>query len=426
VTETGPTETTETTETTATTPTTQTTPTTAPTAATVSEPRSHRVRSVGAGVVGVIAVIALVLSVVAVWVRSTAMDGARVAGMVTDALALEEVESGLAEVITEQITAAVDVDSLVASISPGETPRLDSLLAAGLTTSLERGIAALLGTDEVQSIIHTLVEEAHSKVVDVLRGDGLRDGISISNGEVSLNLLPLVSRGLVRLQGFGLLSDVDVPVLAADGDPDEQRAELSEALGRNIPDGFGQLVVYRSDSLADAEESVQQAQRLFSIAARALTILLIVTALALAGSVLLAVERWRALLILGAGIAGALVLLRAATRLLIEHAPDVASRPGGRAAIESLVNDAGSSLLRLAGAVQILAVIVAAVGLWRRGWLRADLIAVAAIAIGAVTVGVVGLGAGGLLLGVVLAVAALLAGRHWLLPAEQPPASLAP
>jgi hypothetical protein len=64
----------------------------------------------------------------------------------------------------------------------------------------------------------------------VLEGDGLVDGVNVSE-EVSINPLLLIARGLTALQSTGLLEDVVVPELSSDGEPDEQRAALSAALG---------------------------------------------------------------------------------------------------------------------------------------------------------------------------------------------------
>ena len=49
--------------------------------------------------------------------------------------------------------------------------------------------------------------------------DGLLDGITVEDGAVTVNLLPLISRGLTFVQGLGLLDQLDVPELTRDGDP---------------------------------------------------------------------------------------------------------------------------------------------------------------------------------------------------------------
>ena len=126
-----------------------------------------------------------------------------------------------------------------------------------------------LSSPEVQEIITQIVERAHSRAMDLLQGDGLSGAISAVDGEVTVNLLPLIGRGLTRLQELGLFDDLEIPDLSADGDPSEQIAELEEATGRDLPDDFGQLVVYQSDQLADRQASLESAQQTVALAKRA-------------------------------------------------------------------------------------------------------------------------------------------------------------
>ena len=99
---------------------------------------------------------------------------------------------------------------------------------------------------------------AHDRAMQLLEGDGLAHGISVVNGEVSINFLPLVSRGLQELSDLGVPGLDKIPELTPDGDPSQQIAQLEEATGRDLPDDFGQLVVYRSDRLANAQDAVSQ------------------------------------------------------------------------------------------------------------------------------------------------------------------------
>ena len=144
-----------------------------------------------------------------------------------------------------------------------------------------------------------LVRRAHARAMSLLQGDGVADGVSVVNGEVTLNLIPLFGRALTLVQNAGLFSDVQVPDLTRSGDPSEQIAALESALNRDLPDDFGQLVVYRSDQLADAQASLESAQNVLAFAKRALWLLIVTTVLLIVVSLLLARNRWRAALLLG-------------------------------------------------------------------------------------------------------------------------------
>ncbi len=53
----------------------------------------------------------------------------------------------------------------------------------------------LLAQRETETVFRRLAERAHRAAMRLLQGDGLLDGISVNDGAVTLNLLPLVGRG---------------------------------------------------------------------------------------------------------------------------------------------------------------------------------------------------------------------------------------
>jgi hypothetical protein len=232
----------------------------------------------------------------------------------------------------------------------------------------------------------------------------------------------LIGRGLTRLQDIGLFSDLDVPELTADGDPADQIAALEDATGRDLPDDFGQLVVYQSDTLAERQASLQNAQRTMAFAKRATWVLVALTVVLVAATIVVARNRWRAVLLLGLGGIAAMVFVRSAVRRVVDEAPELAARPGGHAAIDAIVRGTSTGLLRLAGLLLIVAVAAVALALLRRGWLRGDLILVGAIVLGVVVVAVLGISIVSLLVGIVLAIVAWLLARRYL--SEQPVATL--
>ena len=239
----------------------------------------------------------------------------------------------------------------------------------------------------------------------LLEGDGLVDGITVVDGAVTLNLLPLLDRGLTRLQSFGLLSDVELPTLTADGDPQQQVAELESALGRDLPEDFGQLVVYESDRLADAGASVDSAQRTLVLAKRGLVVLLIATVALIALTIIVARNRWRAALLLGLGTVAAIVIARTGVRRVRDEAPELVKRPGAKAALGAVLDGAASGLLRTFGLVLLVGAVVALIALFRRDRQRGDLLLIAAVVAGAVVVGLLGFSIWSLLLGIAVGVA---------------------
>jgi hypothetical protein len=377
--------------------------------------RRGRARTVISSVLGVLAVLLLVVSVVGVWAKATVLRSERVASLVRSAIDEPEVQSALAALLADQAQDAVDLKTRLESLLPTNLDRFAAPIAAGANAAVERAIGRVLATPRAQEAITTIVERAHARAIRLLRGDGLLDGVNVVDGEVSINLLPLVADGLRSLQSMGLLDDVTVPDLTADGEPAEQTAELSAALGRDLPAGFGQLVVYRSENVKQAQAAVQTAQNVFALAERALWLVIVLAVVLTAATILVAPRRLRATLVLALGLAGAMVLLRSSVREVVSQAGDLAKTPGGKAATDAIVGGAGEWLKRLAGLLLVLSLLtVAAVVLYRRRW-RDDLVLVAAVLIGVLTVALLGVNLWGLIIGLVIGIAVPFAAR-WALP----------
>jgi hypothetical protein len=393
-----------------------------------TEPRRHRVRSIIAPILGIIAVLVLMVTIVAVWAAATVLRPEPVARLTRAALEEPDVQAGLATYVADQVSAAVDLQGELTNLLPNALDRFAPVIADGVNNAVERALTRVLANEDVQQTLVTLVERTHGRAMDLLRGDGLVDGISVQEGgQVVVNLLPIVGRGLTALQSLGLFTDVEIPEMTADGDPEQQAAELSTALGRDLPEDFGQLVVYQSDSVGQAQETVQNAQRLLVLAKRALVLLLIATVVLVALTIVVAPRKWRAVLVLGLGTAAAMVVLRSAVRRAVDDAPALAQRPGGRAAIESILGGASTSLIRLAGVVLIAALVAILVALVFRRWARADLVLVAAVVAGTVVFAVLGFSLWALLLGAAIGIGVwLLAGRVWRSPPREVAGPAAP
>jgi hypothetical protein len=371
-------------------------------------PPRRRWRSVLAGICGVLAVVVLTLASVGLWARATVFDSDEVSDVVAVALANPEVQAGLATWVTDQVFSAVDVQSAFNTVLPTQLDRLAPTLTAGAQTVVDRGLTRALGNPDVQQALDAAVERAHAALMRLLEGDGLIDGVTVQDGAVTVNVLPLVSRALSLLQDLGLFQDLDVPELTRAGDPSEQIAELEAATGRDLPDDFGQLVVFESDRLAEAQASIQNAQRTAAFVKRAVWVLAALAVVLLAATVLLAQNRWRAALWLALGSTAAMVVSRTLVRRVVDDAPELVPGAAAQAAIAEILGEATSGLLRLTGLIAILAALVIVWALARRGWIGDDLVIVGAVAVGLAVLALLGFSLGALLLGIVVAIAGVL------------------
>lgn len=326
--------------------------------------RSGRARAIAAAATGVVAVVGLVGGILGVWTLRTATDSDRFEARVQTLLEDEDISDALAERVVTEVAETVGIQQAVEAAVPEVLRPAIELLAAGARSRLEDRVAQLIRSPEVAGDVAVAAGRAHALAVDVVEGDDVVDGVEIGDGEVRVNLLPLTARTLTAMQELGLLRDVVVPELDRSGDPDVQRAELEAALGRDLPDGFGTPVVFRSDSLVQVGDTVQVVGDVLVLAKQTFWLLL-VGGLGLAAlSIWLSAERWRSASFIVAGmflvtLAIRLVLARASERL-----PDTVAQPGARETVREIAEGLERSLnqtMVLYSASALVALAIAAV-----------------------------------------------------------------
>jgi hypothetical protein len=294
------------------------------------------------------------------------MDTDRIVSLVDDTLQEPEVADALAAYVVEQVVAVVDVDAWVAENVPTLLQDRVGVVLAGVRSVVEDRVSDAIRADGTRQLITGAVGAAHRAFVDLLRGDGVVDGLVVRDGEVTVNLLPLASRALVGVQQLGLLPGVDVPAFEPGGVPAEQRAELEAALGRDLPDDFGELVVYRSDRLERASASVESAQAILVAVERALWLLLVVGVVATAASVWLARRRWRAALLIAVAAAALMVVVRLLAGVAVRRVPDLVAEAGAQQAISDVLFHLQDSLTRATLLFVVVALVVVGVAWYRQ------------------------------------------------------------
>ena len=188
-----------------------------------------------AGLFGVLAIIGLFATTVTVWAKGTLFNSDRVAAAVDDALKKPEVNAAMAAYLTDQLFTMVDVNSHIESVLPPALQKLEPAIVGGAHGVVEGRTGKAAGEAEVRQVIVRLVHTAHASLMKLLQGGGLSHGVTVNDGQVTVNLLPLLSRGLLAVQGLGLFDNANIPTLTPDGDPAEQITELEKASGRGSP-----------------------------------------------------------------------------------------------------------------------------------------------------------------------------------------------
>jgi len=342
------------------------------TTTTTSEPpvrRRHLARRVFSVVFGVLGVLGVLVSVVAIWAHQVIFDASTMSEAVELTLLEPEVTDALGEFLTDQVMKAVDVEKLIEEELPAELTRFAPVLNGGVRTIVNNALTQVLEADTTREVIVAATERAHKAIMKVLEGGELSGALTVDGEDVKLNLLPIVSRGLEALQDAGLLTRVDLPTLEAGGDPAEQIAELEDAIGRPLPDDFGQMVVYESDKIADAQAAVSGAQQALVIFRRSIAVIIGLTVVSLVACIALAVRRRRALAVTALGMVAAMGLGRAVVKKVVEEVPALAVKPASRTALRTIVETVADGLLTAVTAAIIAGLIVAVLS-WLTGGSR--------------------------------------------------------
>jgi hypothetical protein len=170
-------------------------------------------------------------------------------------------------------------------------------------------------------------------------------------------VLPLIDRVLAR--AGDLLTDIlgrpvslpTVEEIQASGTPDQARALLEDRLGVQLPDDFGEIVVFESDRLAAAQDAVRLLDRF-------VVLLGIVTVVLIAASLVLSVARRRTLIYLGIGLLVATLFARLAVRAIQQRIVDTVAE-GSRGAVQEVAGNVFQGLFDFTMFLLIAGIVVA-------------------------------------------------------------------
>ena len=347
--------------------------------------RGGAIRRTAVTLLVVLSVVSFVAAGIGVFARRNFLDTDRWVRRVGPLSEEPAVEDRLGVYLTEQLLPLIDVRGLFEEA----LPERGQVLAVPLANAVEGFVG-----DRVDSFVHSeqfdrlwegVNRRAHAAAVRVLEGESRLD--TTGNGDVVLNLVPVIDAALAELSAASpeiLGREVDIPEVSVDDVPDAAIQRLEGALGVDLSEDFGQVVVYRESQLTAAQDALD----LFD---RAVTALLVVTPVLVALALWLSRRRRRTLLQLLAGAAIGLIILRRVVFALEQQVLDQvrvpANEPVVRATARAFIDpfiDATTWLLVGLVAIAFLAVVSApypwAVSLRRR---VRDLASAAAVAVGA-------------------------------------------
>jgi hypothetical protein len=326
---------------------------------------------VGIGVV--LTCITLLSSIMAIWVEQTLLNTDRWVQLVTPLSRDPQLANTLSVYVADQVVTALGVQQRAEQALP---PRLE-FLAGPLTQRVQdftqTQVANLLQNQKLQNAWVQVNRTVHTQVVRLLRGE--TTNVTIVNGAVVVNLLPIIKEALTNLQARlpGLIPQAVAALpQQLSGTIQQQRAQLSQAIGQQLPPDFGQITLFQSDYVTTAQRAVAVLDAL-QIALPLLTLAL------LALTLWFSRRRRRTALELGIGI----VVVFLAARLLIGFVQNqvvaAITNPAGRELVGDMLTSVVGGLEAIAvwlivlGALLAVAMFLAGrpqwfVGLWH--WLQ--------------------------------------------------------
>jgi hypothetical protein len=249
-------------------------------------------RPVASWVLAVLASVAVAAAVLTVWVHRTVLDTDGFVAVVSPALASEEVQAATSDYLSEQVIVALDLEHRIGALISGvgeqltdaladaldlslaQRARLERLdlgladlaepIASGLETRITERITEFVSAPETTDALIRIVTVAHERSMLLLRDElDQLPNVVVSDGEVRLNLVPLVAAAIRSLVDDGVeLSIDDVPALDPDAAPDESVSRLGAAIGAQLPPDFGQVPLMTTDRLEELQDLLTTLDRL--------------------------------------------------------------------------------------------------------------------------------------------------------------------
>jgi hypothetical protein len=337
--------------------------------------KRQRMRRIFTPILVALSIVVFTVTVPAVWGARTVLNTDRYVATVGPLAADPAVQASIATKLTDQVFVALNVEGTLSSVL-GEIGERATVLAAPLTIAV-RGfvqdqVLKVVQSDAFQTFWVEANRFVHTQVLAILRGEG--DTVSTVEGKVLLNLLPLVNLALGSIERVAtdlVGRDVTLPTIEEGEAPNESITKLEQALGVDLPDSYGQIVVYDSEDLEALQQTLSTLERM-------LVLLLILIPVLVAASLWVSTRRRRTLIQLTAGAAVGLVVVRRIaiiTRDSLFERVDTQRFPSVRV----LTNELMESLFRTTGILLTIVMLTLAIALitgpypWAvkvRGWIR--------------------------------------------------------
>lgn len=324
---------------------------------------SRRPRRIATWVALVLAVVLFLLGTTAVWAKNTVLSTDRVVKAVDEAASDPRVIDALSARITQEIMSLVDVTSLVQGVLPDQLDAVAPIIEGALTNQIETQVNKVVGSDAGRRILEQSVRVAHAQAIKLLEGGGLSpdSAFSVQDGQVVLDIVPLVVAGIEALQERGVIPDsFDIVSIANEVRSDRKVQMLARVFGITVPEGFGQIVLLDSQAVEDASATLAAAQRALAIFEKAVVILVVLAFVMIGVAMALSVDRRRTLSQLAVGIGLGALVMRIGIDRVVAAVGRAIDKAGAKVAAVTITESLTETLARV---LVVLAIVGLLVGL---------------------------------------------------------------
>ena len=282
-------------------------------------------------VLAILFCILLPVTYVVTWTHYTVLNTNGFVKAVGPIAADPAVQAAASVAMTNQIFTALDAQQVIASNLPPKASFLAGPVTNAVKGYVQTAVNKVLSSSQFQALWTQAIRFAHTQVLAVLNGSGSK-AVTTTNGQVVLNLVPLLNSTLQNMQGFvsGVVGNpVTLPNITANEVPSTACKQISDAIGRTLPDNCGQIPLFPSKQLDAARRTV----RIFN---RVTILLLVLTPVVAVLALWLSRRRRRTLLQLSAGGFLGLVVIRRVV-IWLESALESHGIPANRPARHALL-----------------------------------------------------------------------------------------
>jgi hypothetical protein len=297
-----------------------------------------RVRRTLVGVLVFLSCLGILASTLTVWSSTTLLNADTYVQVVGPIAYNPQVIQSVSAYAADQVVTLLNVQQRAEQALPPRAEFLAVPLAQVMRNFTQARIADLMHTPRFQQIWVRINRAVYTQLLAALRGQTTT--LRISNGVVTLNLIPVIDAGLQYIQQHlpGLIAQhVTLPDPSELQIPAQAQQKLSQALGIPVPSNLGQIELFQSAQLAKA----QQLLRLWDFLTVALPV---ITAVLIIATLWLSRDRRRTLVQLGIGIAIAFILAKIAIGILQQYVDNSVNNPTAKSVVDPALQTVLSSL----------------------------------------------------------------------------------